>query len=124
KQNRINPLQVVIVSIFLRRGVEGRNEPLSREQGIQEKNDFLQQLWRDEAVKFSHVGVREHAGQAVLSPPAAMQLYDGIQECGKRFYRGDFELRISDPLQPVARISQIPELPVRYDVTESVPGGG
>src|SRR5437667_250183 len=21
-----------------------------------------------------------------------MQLYDGIQECGKRFYRGDFEL--------------------------------
>src|SRR2546426_4139469 len=33
----------------------------------------------------------EHAGQAVLSPPAAMQLYDGIQECWKRFWRGDFD---------------------------------
>src|SRR3989454_12724803 len=120
--SEVKPLQVVVGSFFLKKGVEGRNEPPFGAQAIQAKNAFLQQLWRDEAVKFSNGGVGEHAGQAVLSPPAAMQLYDGIQECGKRFYRGDFELRISDPLQPVARISQIPELPVRNDVTESLPG--
>src|SRR2546426_9798462 len=89
--SEVKPLQVVVGSFFLKKGVEGRNEPPFGAQAIQAKNAFLQQLWRDEAVKFSNGGVGEHAGQAVLSPPAAMQLYDGIQECWKRFWRGDFD---------------------------------
>src|SRR6266550_5334404 len=106
--SEVKPLQVVVGSLLLEKGIERRNEPPFGAQAIQAKNTFLQQLWCNKAMKFPNGGVGEHAGQPVLSPPAAMQLHDGIQECGKRFWRGEFELRISDPLQPVARISQIP----------------
>ena len=90
--SEVKPLQVVVGSLFLEKGVKRRNELPFCAQAIQTKNAFLQQLWRDEAVKFSNGGVGEHAGQAVLSPPAAMQFYDCIQECWKRFWRGDFDL--------------------------------
>src|SRR2546430_13146163 len=73
--SEVKPLQVVVGSFFLKKGVEGRNEPPFGAQAIQAKNAFLQQLWRDEAVKFSNGGGGEKSGASRFDPPGRHEVF-------------------------------------------------
>src|SRR2546428_10684863 len=82
--SEVKPLQVVVGSLFLEKGVNRRNELPFCAQAIQTKNAFLQQLWRNEAVKFPNGGGGEQDGQPRFGPPAAMQVFDWIQGVWER----------------------------------------
>src|SRR2546428_4372718 len=87
--SEVKPLQVVVGSLFLEKGVNRRNELPFCAQAIQTKNAFLQQLWRNEAVKFPNGGDGENDAQPLFRPPVDIHIYALTHECWKRLWRCD-----------------------------------